>query len=76
VVLSKSTPYLGEARVELEADYKGKDLSVGFNPNHIINMLKSVDLEKVGFEVVDPEKPCAVRIGDEYIYVVSPMRLD
>lgn len=76
VVLSKSTPYLGEARVELEADYKGKDLSVGFNPSHIINMLKSVDQEKVGFEVVDPEKPCAVRIGDEYVYVVSPMRLD
>jgi DNA polymerase-3 subunit beta len=75
VVLSKSTPYLGEARVELEAEYKGKDLSIGFNPSHIINMLKSVDYEKVGFEMVDPEKPCAVRIGGDYVYVVSPMRI-
>jgi DNA polymerase-3 subunit beta len=75
VVVSKSTPYLGDARVETEAEYKGKDLSVGFNPGHIINLLKNVDLEKVAFEIVDPEKPCAVRIGNEYVYVVSPMRL-
>jgi len=75
VVLSKSTPYLGEARVELEAEYKGKEISVGFNPGHIINLLKNVDQEKVAFEITDPEKPCAVRIGSEYVYVVSPMRL-
>jgi DNA polymerase-3 subunit beta len=75
VVLSKSTPYLGEARVELEAEYKGKEISVGFNPGHIINLLKNTDQEKVAFEITDPEKPCAVRMGSEYVYVVSPMRL-
>jgi DNA polymerase-3 subunit beta len=76
VVLSKSTPYLGEARVELEAEYKGRDMSVGFNPTHIINLLKNMDQASVAFEIIDPEKPCAVRIGGEYVYVVSPMRLN
>jgi DNA polymerase-3 subunit beta len=75
VVLSKSTPYLGEARVELEADYKGKEMSVGFNPEYLMDLLKSVDQETISLELADPEKPGAVRIGSEYVYVVLPMQI-
>ncbi|MCX5686888.1 MAG: DNA polymerase III subunit beta [Candidatus Omnitrophica bacterium] len=75
MVISKSAPYLGEARVEVDADYKGKDISVGFNPDYLIDLLKNVDQDKIGFELTDPEKPGAVRIGPEYIYVVLPMQI-
>jgi len=75
MVLSKSAPYLGEARVELEADYNGKDIVVGFNPDYFIDFLKNADQEKVALELVDAEKPGAIRIGDEYVYVVLPMQL-
>lgn len=75
VIISKSTPYLGEVRVEVEADYKGKEMSVGFNPDYLIDILKNLDEEKVGFELTDPEKPGAVRIGSEYVYVVLPMQI-
>ncbi len=75
VVLSKSSPYLGEGRVELEADYKGKDLSVGFNPEYLMDLLKNIDETAINFEIVDSEKPGAVRIGESYIYVVLPMQL-
>lgn len=74
-VLSKSSPYLGEARVEVEADYKGKDISVGFNPDYLVDLLKNTDQETVAIEIVDSEKPGVVRIGDEYVYVVLPMQL-
>lgn len=75
LVLSKSAPYLGEARVELDADYKGKEMSVGFNPEYLIDLLKSVDLESVNFELMDPEKPGVIRIGGDYVYVVLPMQI-
>ena len=75
LILSKSTPYIGEAREELPAEYKGKDLSVGFNPAYLIDALKNMDLETVGLEIQDPEKPGVIRIGDEYVYVVLPMQL-
>ena len=74
-VLSKSTPYLGEARVELDVDYKGKDISIGFNPQYLMDVLKSMEQETVAIEVVDAEKPGVVRIGSEYVYVVLPMQL-
>ena len=75
MVLSKNTPYLGEARVEVVADYKGKEISVGFNPNYIIDLLKNIDQEKIDLELVDTEKPGVIRIRNEYVYVVLPMQL-
>ena len=74
-ILSKSTPYLGEARVEVDAEYKGKDISVGFNPDYLIDLLKNTDQETLHFELADAEKPGAIRIGDSYVYVVLPMQL-
>jgi len=75
MVFSKNSPYLGEARVELDADYKGKDFSVGFNPDYLTDVLKSVERENVDFEISDPEKPGVLRIGNEYVYVVLPMQI-
>lgn len=75
IVISKSAPYLGEARVEVDAEYKGKEISVGFNPDYLVDLLKNIDEEKIAFEVTDPEKPGVVRIGAEYIYVVLPMQI-
>ncbi|MDD5422209.1 MAG: DNA polymerase III subunit beta [Candidatus Omnitrophota bacterium] len=75
IIASKNSPYLGEARVEVDADYKGKELSVGFNPDYLADLLKNVDQEMINFELVDAEKPGAVRVGSEYVYVVLPMQL-
>lgn len=75
VVLSKNTPYLGEAREELGVDYKAKELSIGFNPGYLIDVLKNIDQETINLEVADPEKPGVIRVGDEYVYVVLPMQI-
>lgn len=75
MVLSKSAPYIGEAREEMAIDYKGKEMSIGFNPDYLIDVLKNISEETVNFEISDAEKPGVIRIGNEYIYVVLPMQL-
>lgn len=75
VIISKSAAYLGEARVELDGEYKGKDMAIGFNPDYLVDVLKNTDQEKISFELSDPEKPGAIRVGSEYVYVVLPMHL-
>jgi DNA polymerase-3 subunit beta len=75
MVLSKSAAYIGEAREEITADYKGKDVAIGFNPEYLIDVLKNVGEEMISLEVVDAEKPGVIRIGGEYVYVVLPMQL-
>jgi DNA polymerase-3 subunit beta len=76
MIISKTSPSLGEAREEIDLEYKGKELVIGFNPGYIINLLKSADQESINFELVDSDKPGVIRFGSEYVYVVMPRQLD
>jgi DNA polymerase-3 subunit beta len=75
IILSKSTPDLGEARDEAGAQYKGKELSIGFNPNYLIDILKVINKEEINLEVTDPQKPAVIRDKDNYVFIVLPMQL-
>lgn len=74
LVISKSTPDIGESREELSVAYKGKEMVIGFNPVYIIDVLKNLSADKVEIEIADSEKPAVIRMSG-YIYVVLPMRL-
>lgn len=74
MVVSKSTPDIGESREEVQVDYQGKETMIGFNPNYLIDVLKNLEEEKINFELTDGEKPGVIRV-DGYIYIVLPMRL-
>ncbi|MBL7071512.1 MAG: DNA polymerase III subunit beta [Candidatus Omnitrophica bacterium] len=75
LVISKQSPDIGEVREELDVDYKGPNFSIGFNPGYIIDVLKNMDEESIGFELENPEKPGVIRTKDRYVYVVLPMQL-
>ena len=75
MIITKSTPELGEAREELEVDYKGGEFVIGFNPTFLIDVLKNVDEENVKFGFIDPEKPAVIKSGEDYTYVVLPMQV-
>jgi DNA polymerase-3 subunit beta len=74
LVLSKSTPDVGESREEVAVEYQGKETAIGFNPDYLIDVLKNLDAESVDFELSDSEKPGVIRTGG-YVYIVLPMRL-
>ncbi|MBU0683215.1 MAG: DNA polymerase III subunit beta, partial [Candidatus Omnitrophica bacterium] len=58
ITISKNTPYLGEAKEEIGAEYSGTDeLEIGFNPKYLIDVLKSLADEQIVFEVNDATKP-------------------
>jgi len=74
LVVSKSTPDIGESREEVSVEYQGKEMVVGFNPNYLIDVLKNLTEETIEFELTDGEKPGVIRING-YVYIVLPMRL-
>jgi DNA polymerase-3 subunit beta len=74
LVVSKSTPDVGESREDVVVEYQGKELAIGFNPNYLIDVLKNLTEESVEFELSDSEKPGVIRING-YVYIVLPMRL-
>lgn len=74
LVVSKSTPDVGESREEVPLDYKGKEMVIGFNPNYLSDVLKNLSDEVIDFELSDSEKPGVIRVNG-YVYIVLPMRL-
>lgn len=75
LVVSKSTPDVGESREEVGVDYQGKEMVIGFNPAYLMDVLKNLTEETIGFALVDSEQPGVIR-SEGYIYIVLPMRLN
>jgi DNA polymerase-3 subunit beta len=75
MIITKSTPDLGEAREELEVEYKGGEFAIGFNPGFLIDVLKNIEEENIRFSFVDPEKPAVIKSGEDYTYIVLPMQV-
>jgi len=74
VVISKTTPDVGESREEIPVEYGGSELIVGFNPQFLIDVLKNIDDQLVGLELAGPDKPGVIRL-ENYLYLALPMRI-
>jgi DNA polymerase-3 subunit beta len=74
LVVSKSTPDVGEHREEIDIEYSHQELIVGFNPQFFIDFLKNIPYETIELEFLGPDKPCVLRT-QEYLYLALPMRL-
>lgn len=75
--VSSSNPELGEAREELEIEYSGPDLSIGFNARYLLDILQVQDQGKIRFFLKDQLSPGLIKPvqDDGYVAVVMPMRL-
>jgi DNA polymerase-3 subunit beta len=78
ILLSANNPDLGEAIEEVDADYKGKPIAIGFNARYLLDVLGVLTGEgDIDVELKDELSPSIVRkSGDDgYLYVLMPMRL-
>lgn len=66
-----------EAEEELEVDYGGDALDIGFNVTYMIDVLNNVDSDAVTFSFADANSSCLVTVPSDtnYKYVVMPMRI-
>jgi DNA polymerase-3 subunit beta len=70
-------PEQEEAEEEIEVEYGGGDLEVGFNVNYLLDALAAIDGQDVELGLTDSNSSCLIRSpGDANArYVVMPMRL-
>jgi DNA polymerase III subunit beta len=75
--ISTSNPDLGEAREDMEVEYDGKELTIGFNARYLIDAMSSIETDEVELSLDDDLSPGVIRpLGSKsYICVVMPMRI-
>jgi DNA polymerase III subunit beta len=66
-----------EAEEELEVDYRGETLDIGFNITYLLDVLQNQSGEKVQLAFGDANSSALITLPgrDDYKYVVMPMRI-
>ena len=77
LLLQAQNPDQEEADVEVEVDYKGDALEIGFNVNYMLDVLNVTDAKSVQATLRDSNSSCLMTYPDlpDCKYVIMPMRL-
>ncbi|HET9982362.1 MAG TPA: DNA polymerase III subunit beta [Longimicrobiales bacterium] len=82
VRFSVESPDLGEATEELEVDYQGEPLDIGFNASYLLEVLRYMPTNDVRLSFKAPERAATVtpvaaegESAPDYLCLVMPLRL-
>ena len=77
IKIQAHNPEQEEADEEIEVDYNGGGLEIGFNVTYLLDVLSSVRSENIEITLSDSNSSCLLREPgtEQYRYVVMPMRL-
>lgn len=77
LTVSASSPENGTASEELEVDYKGGALEIGFNARYLMDICQQVTEGRARFALADAASPTIIRDAenDQALYVLMPMRV-
>ncbi|MSR36638.1 MAG: DNA polymerase III subunit beta [Gemmatimonadetes bacterium] len=81
VHLNVLTPDLGEGHDELELEYQGEELEIGFNANYLLEVLRYMPTDEVKLTFKAPERAATLEpVGEgddkmDYLCLVMPLRL-
>lgn len=76
ITLISMNPDIGEAREELAAQYKGEQMTIGYNARYMMDILQAMEGEAVLIRLQEPLSPTLLLEEDDkgYMCVVMPMR--
>ncbi len=75
--ITSSNPDVGEAQDELPVEYKGEQITMGFNARYFIDILEGISDEKITLEIQAALNPVLIRgeKDENYRCVIMPMRI-
>jgi len=65
---------LGEASIEMEAEYDGPEISLAFNARYLLDVLGEFGDDEVVVEIPGADLPAVIRT-EGYVYVLAPVKV-
>jgi DNA polymerase III subunit beta len=77
MTITSDNPDLGEVREEVDAEYNGDNIAIGFNPKYVVELLGQMSSDQITIALGGELDPGLIRpvSSDEYLGVVMPMRI-
>ena len=68
---------IGQAKEEIDGNYKGEEITVAFNPGYLIDGLEVIGSAEVSLETTDALKPAILKgtEEEEFLYLLMPVRV-
>jgi DNA polymerase-3 subunit beta len=75
VVFTAKAPEAGDAEVDLQVDYSGEPVEIGFNPQFLTDVLRVISDEQFEMELGQADTPGVIKSGSQFLYVLMPINL-
>jgi len=80
VVCSEDVDMGGEAREELQVDYKEEDMEIGYNAQYAMDVLRHVDTDQVVFHLNNPVRAAIITPetqleNESFLMLIMPIKL-
>ncbi len=75
VVFSCRAPEMGDAQIDVAAEYTGEAMEIGFNPQFLVDVLRVLKTADFDLELGQSDRPGLIKSGVNFVYVVMPINL-
>ncbi len=77
MTITSNNPELGDAKEELQVNYNGEDMKIGFNARYLLDILNAIEDDEIKIELNDQLSPGIIRPSKDgdYRCLVMPMRI-
>ena len=77
LILTSQNADFGSAKDEMEVEYSGDSLSLGFNCRYFIEALQVMEAETIQAAISSDESPCLITSEDDegFLSIIMPMKL-
>ncbi|MCX6977779.1 MAG: DNA polymerase III subunit beta [Verrucomicrobia bacterium] len=73
--IASSANGVGESNESIAVAYKGRDLSIAFNPEFLQAPLRALTEDEIFLDLIDEMSPGVIKIPTPFLYVLMPMRI-
>ena len=64
----------GKAHEEVEINIDGPDQKINIDAGYLLDVLKIINTEQITINLIGPLNPLTIKKGNDYIYLIMPMR--
>lgn len=75
MVITSRAPETGDAQIDMDIDYSGEPIEIGFNPQFIVDVLRVIKEDTFELHLGQPDRPGLIKSGSNFIYIVMPVNL-
>ncbi|MBC8378424.1 MAG: DNA polymerase III subunit beta [Planctomycetes bacterium] len=75
LVFTSRAPETGDAQIDMDVDYQGEPIEIGFNPQFLVDVMRVIKADDFELHLGQSDRPGLIKSGSNFLYIVMPVNL-